>query len=376
MTVLPVDLQGYVDLTLYDRNPGSLVERALNDAVAKLPGWIPREGLTEMVLIEGLALEVAELVYAINRLPGAVAEGVVRLFGVTRDQGAAPVMTVEFAFVDNTGRTVVAGTRLRLTVAGEAFLFTVDADATDVDLDGLATATATGARFSAAPNGTVAGTAVDMLDVHYYVDSAVVDVAPTGGRDAEGTAAWVSRATARLARLTDTLMLPDHFVAFAIENPAVRRAFVANQYNPAVGPAPGSNPGHVTLAVLGPDGVALSAGAKSDLFDDLRPLTADHLELHVVDATVTAVAVTVTVTRLDGFTVGDVQASVAAALQAYLDPNVWAWAGTVYRNELISVIDQAPGVGRVTVLTLPAADAALAGVAPLADAGAIIVNVV
>lgn len=375
MSVTPVDLRGYVNLPLYDRTPGSLIERARVDAEAKLPGWIYREGLTEAVLIEALALIDAELIYAINRVPGAVAETVIRLFNVARDQGAAAQMTVEFTFSDDVGRTVPAGARLRVDVASEAWLFITDTDAVAAPLATTATALATASRRGVAPNNVLAGAPVDLLDVHYYVDSVVVDVAPAGGRDAETTAAWITRAAARLARLTDTLMLDDHFVAFALEQPGVKRVLSLSGYDPAVGPLPGDNPGHTTVSVLGPAGVALSAGAKTALYDAMRPLTADHLELHVEDATVTAVDVTVEVAPAAGFTAPDVEASVAAALAAYLDPDVWPWAGTVYRNELISTIDQAAGVARVIGLTDPAADVVLDGVAPLADLGALDVTV-
>lgn len=376
MSVTPVDLSGYVDLTLYDRSPGSLVERAVNDAVAKLPGWVPREGLTEMVLIEALALEVAELVYAINRVPGAVAEGLLRLFDVTRSQGARALMTVEVTFADNTGRVLPVGSRLRLAVEGEPWLFTLDADAVAAPGQFTATAPATAARLGAAPNGIVPGTVVDLLDVHYYVESIVVDVAPAGGLDPETTAAWLVRASARLARLTDTLVLPSHFEAAAIENPAVKRAKALDLYDPGTGPSPGSNPGHVTVAVIGPAGAALTAPAKAGLEADLEALALVNLDVHIIDATITNVAVTVDVTAKAGFLAADVQAAVVAALQAYLNPDVWPWVGTVYRNELIALIDGAAGVDRVVNLTVPAADVVLAGFAPLANDGAIVVNVV
>jgi hypothetical protein len=378
MTVTPVDLRAYVDLTVYDRNPGSLVERAINDAVAKLPGWVPREGLTEMVLIEALALEVAELVYAINRVPGAVAETILRLYGLDRDQGAAAIATVEFTFVDNVGRTVPAGSRLRIAAGGQQWLFVLDADATAAPGNLTAAATATAARLSAVPNGTPVGTVVELLDLHYYVDHAQITVAPAGGRDAETTALLLARASARFTRLNDALVLPPHFTAVAVGTPGIFRATTLDQYNPAVGPSPGSNPGHVTIAVMGENGVAATAPAKAALqatIDGPPALRIANLFAHVVDATVTAVPVTVTVAKVAGWADADVVASVTAALNGYLDPNVWPWGATVYRNELISLIDQAAGVDRVVTLTLPAADVALAGFAPLADAGAIVVNV-
>src|SRR5687768_10446156 len=108
------DLSDYVDLTLYDRDAAALVERALLDATLKLPGWVPREANTEVVLIEALALELVELVYAVNRLPSAVTMALLGLFDVTRDDGTAPTVDIEVTAVDAAGYTVPAGTLFRL----------------------------------------------------------------------------------------------------------------------------------------------------------------------------------------------------------------------------------------------------------------------
>ena len=63
----------------------------------------------------------------------------------------------------------------------------------------------------------------------------------------------------------------------------------------------------------------------------------------------------------------DLLYNIVDALDTYLSPDTWEWGGTVYRNELIALIDQVAGVDRVVSLTTPATDLALTGVAPLAD---------
>lgn len=370
----PLDLKGYVDLSMFDRDPSELVERAVLDAVAKLPGWAPREALTEMVLIEGQALLVAELVYAINRLPGAVAEGILRLQGLPRDQGAGPLATVLVTFSDNLDRTITAGTRLLLQLPDNPITFTVSTDTTATGSFTAIAVPVSSAQRTSIANGTPSGTRLLLMDQNFYIDAIELDSAVVSGRDPEDTPTWLSRAVQRLSRLVDTLVLPDHFTAAALEEPGVARATTVNLWNSAGMGAPGDDPGHVTVAVLGPGGVALSGGAKTALYDRLRPMTADHLELHVIDAVVTAVNVTTLVDRDPNFTQAEVEASVAAALGAYLSPDSWPWAGTVYVNELISLIDQVTGVRRVVSVTVPATDFALSGYAPLAQAGTLSVS--
>src|SRR4051794_20833934 len=108
------DVTDLVELTLYDKGPFDLVDRALADAAPKLPGWVPREGNTELVLLEAMALPVAELIYAVNRLPGAVLDVLLRLYGITRNLGAPAAATVRFTLADALGHNLPAGTRVAL----------------------------------------------------------------------------------------------------------------------------------------------------------------------------------------------------------------------------------------------------------------------
>ena len=66
------DITGYVDLRPYDVTDQAIVETAIAATKLNLPGWVPREGNTEVLIMEALALQIAEGIVAINRLPGAV----------------------------------------------------------------------------------------------------------------------------------------------------------------------------------------------------------------------------------------------------------------------------------------------------------------
>jgi uncharacterized phage protein gp47/JayE len=373
------DVSGYVDLALYDLDEQGLVERALGEITARFPDWVPREGNTEMVLLESTALMVAELAYAINRVPGAVVEVLLRLYGLTRDPGTGATATARLYTSDTTGRTIPAGTRVRLVLPPD--IGSVDF-ATDTDLvvpvgasSGVVgvTATTAGAFGANAP----AGTALAVITAVAYLERAELASPVISGRDPENDVGLLQRGSALLSRLVTTLVLPAHFTAAAAEEAAVSRATTLDNYNPNAGSGvPGDHPGHVTVAVTGPDGAALSTSDKNALDLRLEGMALAGLAVHVIDATVTAVNVTVSVVRDPTADDAAVTTSVQNALVQFLDPDTWAWGGTVWHNELLSIIDRADGVSRVVSLSAPASDLTLPGVAPLAALGTVNVTVV
>ena len=86
MTASP-DLTPYVDLTLFDRTAQEIIDSAVLLAQIRLPDWTPREGNTEVAMIEAFALEVSEAVFAVNRLTSALVTAILGLYGLTADPG-------------------------------------------------------------------------------------------------------------------------------------------------------------------------------------------------------------------------------------------------------------------------------------------------
>ncbi len=367
------DLRPYVELDLVDASVSSIFAAALAQASAVLPGWVPREANIEVVLMEALALEVAEAAFALNRLPGAIMEVLLQLYGITLDLGAAPEGSVRFTLSDVAGHEVPAGTRLRLSLGADVAPLELVTTEGAVAAVGIAVADAhlVGVRSTAAANGTPPGVALELVSAVPYVESAQVQVMLAAGRDPETTAAWLDRGTQALRRLVTTLVTPANFEAAALTDPTIYRARAIDNWDSTLAAgAGGAANGHVTVAVLGPGGIALSAPAKAAKAAELDAQAQANLAVHVIDPTITAVAVTATVQRLAGYTNVQVQASVIAALDAFLSPLSWSWSPTVRRNELIARLDAATGVDYVTSLTVPAADVALPGAAPLPTRGA------
>lgn len=369
------DITPYLDLSLQDADAQVIYEIGLQQLQSNLPDWVPREGNIENLLLEAFALQVSQTVFAINRLPGGITEVVLKLFGIERDTGTPPVVNLTFGMAGTIGYTIPEGTAVRLVIPGglAPIIFTTDGELVISPGGDIGTITATGDRFTDDANNIVADTPVELLDAITYVETVVIDSVATPGSEPESDEVYFTRATARFGRLSDTLVLPRHFTAYALEQPNVYRAFTIDNWD-SVGGSPGDDPGHVTVAVYG-QGSALSGGEKTALESAMEAACLANLDVHVIDPTITAVNVTVTVRALPRYDSDIVEANVIAALNDYLNPATWGWGGTVRLYELVTLINNVAGVDYIESFTTPNADVALTGNAPLADAGTLTVTV-
>lgn len=374
------DASEYIDLSLDDRDPQDVYEAAIAQMQIDLPEWTPREGNIEVMLLEALALEVGELVYAINRVPNNVLQGLLALLGVTKDQGVPATTSLVFNLSTTAATTIPAGTTAILELPNnlDPVTFTTDNEVTSVEGSTTVTVTATSIEYTDDANGMPSGTYVIAVDSLMYVDSVQLASDVTGGRGPEDDSVYFQRGVQTLGRLTQTLVVPENFEQAALEELYVSRANALDNYNSAAdvgvdGPV-GSDPGYIAVAVYG-NNEMVSAPNKSLLLAKLESLSMAALTVTVIDPTITAVNVDVSVRPLRDWDAATVQANVAAAIDAFLDPMNWEWKTKVYRNELLSVISNADGVDFVDTLTAPAADVNLAGVATLANAGTVSVTV-
>lgn len=371
------DVSPYLDLALDDRDAGSLLDEALDLAGTLLPDWSPREGQTESLLLELLALQASEVIFALNRIPASVVEVLIKVFGVQRDDGAAATTTLQFTVNDLLGHVIPAGTRVSLDL-GEAVapvLFATDVALAIPAGQTTGQVSATANQAGSGPNGAAAGVPVALVDAVAAVN-AVATAAPVGGgRDLEPDATYFARALLAFTRLTSTLLRAADFEAYALAQPYVFRAKAIDLYNPTSGNAPGADVGHITVAVIGATGVPVSGANKAALAAAMLVGCSAGLTVHIIDATITAVAVTATVRRFAAYTAAAVTAAVTADLQAYLSPDTWEWSGTVRYNELIALLDRSAGVDFVVSITVPAGDVQLLGYATLVTAGAIALTV-
>jgi len=373
------DVRGYLDLTLDDRGATDLLRTAVLNYAVWLPDIELREGHTESVLLESMAVLISEAILRLNRLPSGMAELLLGLFGLSRSIGAVPATTLRFTSNGAFRVEAPAGVRARLELPGglEPVVFATTGALVIAQGETQADVAATGDRYTAEANGITAGTALTALDAIPGVDAVTLAASVTGGADPEDGAAFLDRGMALLRSLSSVLVRPDQFTARTVTDPRYPRAWTVDNYDPGQAGAPGDHPGHVTVAVLGTGGTLVPEPERSALAGSLEEAAQANLAVHVIDPTITDVAVAATVRGRPGFTDAEVQANVTDAVGDLLDPMAWPWETTVYRLAVVGAADDAEGVARVEQVLLNGAEAdvTLPGVAPLARAGAVTVTV-
>lgn len=373
------DVATYLGLELTELDEQTIVDTALADVVEKFPDWTPREGNTEVVLLEEHAGIAADIAFVINQLPGAIAEVVLRMFGATRAQGIPPSTTVTFTLADTDGHTIPAGTVVRLNLGDnvDPVDFTTELDLVIASGTDTGTVVASSGVATIEANGIPAGTALELIDAISYVDAVTTASVVAGGAVPEDGDAFLTRAIPVLSRLTNTIVRPVDVEAYVAEtHPEVIRVKALDQYDPNDPDSiPGGSPGFVTVAVAGAAGAAVGSTDREFIAAELAARMHAGLKVNVINADVTTVDVDVTVLRTANADPADVEAATVAAIAAYLNPDAWEWTSTVRVNELIAVADGAAGVDTVLDVALPVGDLTLTGFAPLAKAGTITVTV-
>ena len=370
------DITQYTNLVIYDKDPQDIVDAALVVLQARLPEWTPSETNIELALLEAMALEVAETIYTINRLPEVMVETLLALYEIERDQGVAPSVTIEFTMADNAGYTIDEGTEVSISIsASENLSFFTDSDLVIAPGNTTGTKTATAIENTISANGVAIGTSCELVDAIEAVESIETTTVIAGGEAPEDDTTFLTRGIQRLQRLTDTLVIPEHFSQYALEKPYVTRAYAIDNYNSEAGSGvPGDHDGHITVVVYG-DGANVSNGNKALLLAELDDNASGNLGVHLLNPTINTVNVAIAVKKVDAYTTGAIQTAVQTALTAYLNTATWDWSGTVRRNELITLVSNITGVDYVVSLTTPASDITYATEGNLVTAGTLTVTV-
>jgi hypothetical protein len=178
------DVSPYVDLTLFDSSSQAIFEKALDYALVALPELQPREGSIETILLQAVSLEVQDAIYAINRLPGAVVEVLLRLLDIERNTGARATAVAKFEGDSTTSFLIPIGTRLfyqanpdsafLLLETTEAVTATHEKQISEIDDDGTTTITVTTSTRHGLDSGdsiTLSGTTGGTFDGTYTIDT-------------------------------------------------------------------------------------------------------------------------------------------------------------------------------------------------------------
>lgn len=138
---MPADFTPYIDLRVFDRNPGDIYRDSIEVARLTLPDFNLRIGTPEDAMFQAMAYISALNVAAINRMPSRLMSGLVGVMGYQRNEGSPAEVDVDITLSTYDGGVIPAGTTFIYSVLFEdevqEFIFqtteTVTLDPTDLE---------------------------------------------------------------------------------------------------------------------------------------------------------------------------------------------------------------------------------------------------
>lgn len=374
-------------------SPSTLAQEVFDYIQANAPNWSPQDGNLDVWIIRAICQLASE-----NRaIASDVQDDIFRYFGASL-MGVQPLDAISaqanttWTLNDSLGHTIAGGTLVAIPdSSGDLQTFYVLNDivvpnGNSATSAGAVVITAVTAGADASGLGAPA-TQIQLIDVLDWVTSVVMTNTTFGGQDAEDDSTYLSRLSRVLQRLSRRPILPADFAAAALDvDPSVVRAVALDGYNTA--DSTYDNERMVTIAAVDASGAAVTSGVKNEIKSYLEANREVNFVVNVMDPTYTTVNIAVTIVVQAGYDSTSVNSSVTSAVTAYLNPanwgqdpavtegtasDTWIETGTVYLNEMITVVSNVLGVARVTALTIngSAADLTLSGPASLTHVGTI-----
>lgn len=107
---MPADFSQYVDLTVFDAQPGDIYLEAIELARTTLPEFNLRVGTPEDAIFQAMAYMSSLVISSINRVPDRLMEGIVGMMGLTRQVAVPAEIDVTVTIGNYSGGTIPAGT--------------------------------------------------------------------------------------------------------------------------------------------------------------------------------------------------------------------------------------------------------------------------
>jgi|694.fasta_scaffold14193_9 hypothetical protein len=107
---MPADFSEYVDLSIFDKEPGDIYRDSIELARLSLPDFNLRPGTPEDAMFQAAAYVSALNINAINRLPDRLMAGIVQILGYQRQEAIPAEVDVEVTIGSYEGGNIPAGT--------------------------------------------------------------------------------------------------------------------------------------------------------------------------------------------------------------------------------------------------------------------------
>lgn len=405
MPYLELDLTGDFD---------ALANIGQNYLRTQIPGWEPRPGNIETILIEGVAQMLAEVIDQVSLVPPAVfAEMGQTIFNIPM-RPAIPAVATSTFIVDASAPAMTIGQGTQITVetpSGDSAVF-------GTTRDQVVTSSGAAQSFNIPVQSLVPGEDANGASGDSDLDTAnlvteiagvsQVIVAPAqGGVEEEDQDAYLDRLSDLLIIMAPRAITARDYGIVGRQVPGVGRVLVLDLYVPAAGQfAAGTAVGDsgapevqaaaqrnvaraTTLAVTAEGGLPPDQTLLQRVYDTMVAASEVNTLSYAMAPTYTTIDVQGTVVAFPGYDPGTVADAAEASVREWLDPNAWGqdpqnreptWAqNTIARlYEAVDWGNRGLGVHYVESIQIRQADGAwgtvdvpLLGDAPLPLPGAI-----
>lgn len=347
-------------------------DQVVADVIDALPAELSDRNRSSPVvaLIEGLGAFYGALLYQMDQIPERLERVIIKLLGLEPEAALAASVTLTFTTGAGAGDTLVpAGTEVKTGTDVDAIVFVTDVGITVTGSGNSGTVTATATTLGAATN--VGAGALTSLGAPIPGVASVTNAASaTGGQDEETFASLKAR-TPLAQRVRDRVVTAEDAAAEAVAVPGVTRAR-AQATTFLDGSSVELGDGGMVVGILKTDDLNETPDAT------LRALVETTLEgKAMAGATFTIHQQPVRLFNItdveavleEGAVNATVRAAMLEALASYVTAlpifdadgvtvlqEGWPWGESLFLNEIISLLDQVPGVKRIGNIVAEASD--------------------
>lgn len=225
---MPADFSEYVDLRIFDKDPGDIYRDAIEIARLSLPEFNLRTGTPEDAIFQAMAYISALNVAAINRLPDRLMAGIVSILGYQRQEAVPAEVDVEITAntYDGTllppGTTFVYRTIFEDEVQDYAFQLTEILSIDPVDLEITQEYPSASATVRCLQGGVIppisASTQFDVISSGTSIQSVIVRDPSNfaNGINGDTDEEYLSKASTYLRSLTSSLVRASQIDAYLL----------------------------------------------------------------------------------------------------------------------------------------------------------------
>ena len=348
---MSVDFSPYLNLRIYDKDPGEMYLTALDLMRLNVPQLSVRPGTIEDAMLQSFAFLSTVAINHINVLPNRLVEGLANLMGAQRTEPSYASVQVTITALDYIGGSLESGTIFehsynlgsqRIVEYYELFSgVIIEPIEPVIDADPPTPLPSTTTVITALDLGQrksiTTGTVMTILNSQTVADSAVALDNFTQGVLGEDDAQFLSRFATQLQSMSNVLTTAKQIEAYVLSTYTfVTRAKAYDLTNSENAREQGAAdaPGYISLFVYGDD-KPLSVFERTTIYSDLAAKSMAGLQMVVQDITILPMTVTATIKIAAGSDYSSTLAGVKTSLLELFSPDKFPFIDEAIRKTTI-----------------------------------------